>query len=213
MTDNKSLAERLEAEPVKRAIVAAICKQQMDAAGECSCMADGGMGFGKVPAALLCRDTYEEIWDAIRPAVIEALRHTPQPASGDVAGLSDNEALRLIKGQCEYDYYDESIALRQRLDKIADMLERLAGVTREPEGEDVCANCKGVIADLACGRDPDELCDTCYEDSQAAIQPTQQPGVEQGHNTNDHNSSQWLSCHKNTCHRNERCMYTPCLNT
>ena len=32
----------------------------------------------------------------------------------------------------------------------------------------VCANCEGMIGELASGRDPEELCDTCYEDSQAA---------------------------------------------
>ncbi len=32
----------------------------------------------------------------------------------------------------------------------------------------VCANCEGMIGDLAPGRDPEELCDTCYEDIQAA---------------------------------------------
>jgi hypothetical protein len=33
---------------------------------------------------------------------------------------------------------------------------------------DVCANCKGMIGDLAEGREPEEFCDTCYEDSQQA---------------------------------------------
>lgn len=36
------------------------------------------------------------------------------------------------------------------------------------EREAVCANCEGMIGELAEGRDPEELCDTCYEDSQAA---------------------------------------------
>lgn len=29
-----------------------------------------------------------------------------------------------------------------------------------------CANCEGMIGELAPGRDPEELCDTCYRDSQ-----------------------------------------------
>lgn len=33
----------------------------------------------------------------------------------------------------------------------------------------VCANCEGLLGDLAPGRDPEELCDTCYEDSQASV--------------------------------------------
>jgi hypothetical protein len=37
-----------------------------------------------------------------------------------------------------------------------------------PEVIGGCANCHGMIGDLAEGRDPEELCDTCYEDMQAA---------------------------------------------
>ena len=38
--------------------------------------------------------------------------------------------------------------------------------------EEQCANCHGMIGDLPQGRDPEELCDTCYMDSQAAAIPT-----------------------------------------
>jgi hypothetical protein len=33
--------------------------------------------------------------------------------------------------------------------------------------QDVCSNCHGMIGELAEGRDPEELCDTCYDDMQA----------------------------------------------
>lgn len=37
-----------------------------------------------------------------------------------------------------------------------------------------CANCHGMIGDLAEGRDPEELCDTCYDDLQATTQIEEQ---------------------------------------
>jgi hypothetical protein len=37
----------------------------------------------------------------------------------------------------------------------------------EPVTQDVCSNCHGMIGELAEGRDPEELCDTCYDDMQA----------------------------------------------
>lgn len=40
-----------------------------------------------------------------------------------------------------------------------------AGVQRRDKAaEPVCAACKGSVDDLAPGRDPEELCDTCYHD-------------------------------------------------
>jgi len=36
------------------------------------------------------------------------------------------------------------------------------------EPQDGCANCHGMIGELAEGRDPEELCDTCYDDMQAS---------------------------------------------
>lgn len=36
----------------------------------------------------------------------------------------------------------------------------------------VCAQCKGSRDDLAPGREPEELCDPCYDDATASLQPT-----------------------------------------
>lgn len=50
-----------------------------------------------------------------------------------------------------------------------------------PAGEAValteCANCKGMFGDLAPGRQPEELCDTCYQDALTAAPATQDAGV------------------------------------
>lgn len=84
MTDLTNLASRAEAAegadtPLRRDLIRAICLSQQSDGGdpqphECACMAEGGIGFGKVPGALTCRDTYENILDAIWPVVINGLR-------------------------------------------------------------------------------------------------------------------------------------------
>lgn len=55
---------------LRREAVKAICHQQSGSPDHvCTCMTPGGIGFGKVPGALTCRDTYEDIWDALQPVL------------------------------------------------------------------------------------------------------------------------------------------------
>lgn len=58
----------------RREMVRAICRQQSENPSFhiCKCMAPDGIGFGHFPAALLCRDTYDEIIDALTPIITQA---------------------------------------------------------------------------------------------------------------------------------------------
>ena len=83
---------------VKREAMIALCRQQNYPAA-CSCMAEGGIGFGKFPGALTCRDTYEEIIDVLAPILTRA---APRP-DGDDGELVErtHEIARHLKG--DYD--------------------------------------------------------------------------------------------------------------
>lgn len=58
----------------RREMVRAICRQQSEnpSSHVCECMAPDGIGFGHFPAALLCRDTYDEIIYALTPIITQA---------------------------------------------------------------------------------------------------------------------------------------------
>lgn len=63
---------------------------------------------------------------------------------------------------------------------MAEEIERLrAALATQPatsqEGGAVCAQCKGARDDLASGRDPEELCDPCYDDAVADLAATPPP--------------------------------------
>lgn len=66
---------------------------------------------------------------------------------------------------------------KEREQPMADFIaHRLASTPADAlSGEAVCANCKGVIGDLAPGREPDELCDTCYDDVTATLRTAADP--------------------------------------
>lgn len=54
----------------RRNIVRAVCEAHMlEHPAKCTCMNKGQIGFGKVPAALLCRDTAEEIIGTVMRAI------------------------------------------------------------------------------------------------------------------------------------------------
>ena len=89
----------LRSEASKRIAVTCICDQQRSLDSQeafrsgCSCMAAGGIGFGKLPGALLCRDTYEEMWDSIAPKLIDAIERGEHLAAKgkDQAGLGKGD--------------------------------------------------------------------------------------------------------------------------
>ena len=56
------------------------------------------------------------------------------------------------------------------------VLASQAAQPAEADGvERVCAQCKGAIGDLPDGRDPEEFCDTCYEDAVASLATPKAP--------------------------------------
>lgn len=59
----------------RREIVKEICERHI-VDGECACMKPDGIGFDKVPAAVLCRDTAEEILDLV-------IARLPTPPEGE----------------------------------------------------------------------------------------------------------------------------------
>lgn len=61
-----------------RIAVERMCDEQReDFKSPCACMAPGGLGFDKIPAAVLCRDTYLELWDYVWPKLAAAIRALP----------------------------------------------------------------------------------------------------------------------------------------
>lgn len=104
------------------------------------------------------------------------------PKKWDAALLAMSSASPRIEGRYTSDaagqiYRDGSLYLQVSLNTRPDDRKAIAaGVAAilndpSPQSEDQCARCKGVRAKLAEGRDPEELCDPCYDDSIAALTP------------------------------------------
>lgn len=69
---------------IRKNAVRAICKQQASVSNHvCRCMEEDGLGFEKLPGALLCRDTYEEIWDALKPIIAQVICNTKSTPDSD----------------------------------------------------------------------------------------------------------------------------------
>lgn len=82
---------------MRRRAVKAICEAHMLEPGhECSCMAEGGVGFAHVPGAILCRDTAEEIYETVLRAMREptdAMRSAFEVNEGIFCGIGYNDMI------------------------------------------------------------------------------------------------------------------------
>lgn len=106
----------------------------------------------------------------------ELAEHASEPLSQRLLTVIDAarfEAQTRAGGELEYIFADTlhtspKLSCDDRVALLREFQSRLSlpQPTSDTEGaNEGCASCKGMIGDLAPGREPEELCDTCYHDA------------------------------------------------
>lgn len=122
-------------------------------------------------------------------AVIDALKPTPAADEVEARGIADPRVAALVEAAKAIVQNDQQamdilrkadVPIDPRNFRLSEALSAAIAALQAKSAEleeGGCANCHGMIDDLAPGRDPEELCDTCYHDVMAT-RPAEPAGEE-----------------------------------